>query len=320
MAKDNLFLGFARGKIGDVVFSRVGGKQVSRARNRSPKNPQTVAQMIQRVAISTVGKMYSLTQELTDHSFEGFDGSALNQQRFMQANVAALRDKMATVIEYPTWETLYETEVDASFSFPGEYLPRVNPYIISEGSLPALSLLGNATAGYEAVIRTLAPSVPAGGFTYNDICAAFGVNRGDQVTFIAFTTSNPNSYRIEGMIYARVILEPASGDMTTVFLAQNGAVNSPNVRNSGNITFEPETGGSGNVKLDFTLTDAANATAMGYAVIVSRQENGKWLRSASSLMPTSEGVSSIGIPSLAEAVQALMKTDPASGLYLNQAQ
>lgn len=320
MAKDNLFLGFARGKIGDVVFSRVGGKQVSRARNRSPKNPQTVAQMIQRVAISTVGKMYSLTQELTDHSFEGFDGSALNQQRFMQANVAALRDKMAAVIEYPTWETLYETEIDASFSFPGEYLPRVNPYIISEGSLQAIRLLGNMTSGYEAVIRSFATSIPAGGFTYQDICNAFGANRGDQVTFIAFTTSNPNSYRIEAMIYARVILEPANGDMTTVFLAQNGAVNSPNVRNSGNITFAPETGGSGNVNIDFFLTDAANATAMGYAVITSRQENGKWLRSTSSLMPSVDGLSSIGIPSLAEAVQALMKTDPASGLYLNQAQ
>lgn len=320
MAKDNLFLGFARGKIGDVVFSRVGGKQVSRARNRSPKNPQTVAQMIQRVAISTVGKMYSLTQELTDHSFEGFDGSALNQQRFMQANVAALRDKMAAVIEYPTWETLYETEVDASFSFPGEYLPRVNPYIISEGSLPALRLLGTLQAGYEPTIRTRASSIPSGGFTYQDICAALGVNRGDQITFIVFTTSNVNSYRIEGMVYARVILEPASEDMTTVFLAQNGAVNSPNVRNSGNITFEAETGGGGNVLLNFTLTDAANTNAMGYAVITSRQENGKWLRSTSSLMPTTDGVNSIGIPSLAEAVQALMKTDPASGLYLNQAQ
>lgn len=320
MAKDNLFLGFARGKIGDVVFSRVGGKQVSRARNRSPKNPQTVAQMIQRVAISTVGKMYSLTQELTDHSFEGFDGSALNQQRFMQANVAALRDKMATVIQYPTWETLYETEIDASFSFPGEYLPRVNPYIISEGSLPTLRLLGSMQDGYEPAIRTLASSIPAAGLTYQDICTALGVNRGDQITFIAFTTGNALSYRIESMIYARVILEPASGDMTAVFLAQNGTVNSPNVRNSGNITFEPETGGSGNVILNFALTDAANTTAMGYAVIVSRQENGKWLRSTSSLMPTTAGVSSIGIPSLAEAVQALMKTDPASGLYLNQAQ
>lgn len=320
MAKDNLFLGFARGKIGDVVFSRVGGKQVSRARNRSPKNPQTVAQMIQRVAISTVGKMYSLTQELTDHSFEGFDGSALNQQRFMQANVAALRDKMSAVIQYPTWETLYETEVDASFSFPGEYLPRVNSYIISEGSLPALRLVGTLQSGYEPEIRTYASSIPSGGFTYADICAALGVNRGDQVTFIAFTTSNALSYRIEAMIYARVILEPANGDMTTVFLAQNGAVNSPNVRNSGNITFAPEAGGSGNVNLGFTLTDAHSATAMGFAVITSRQENGKWLRSTSSLMPTYEGVSSIGIPSLAEAVQSLMKSDPASGLYLNQAQ
>lgn len=319
MAKDNLFLGFARGKIGDVVFSRVGGKQISRARNRSPKNPQSVSQMIQRVAISTVGKMYSLTQELTDHSFEGFDGSSLNQQRFMQANVAALRDKMQAIIAYPTWETLFETEVDASFSFPGEYLPRVNPYIISEGSLAPIILQGTAQAGYSPTIKLLATSIPEGGFTYAGMCEQLSLERGDQLTFIAFKTSSTSSYRIEKMDYARVILEPANGDMSTVFLDQEGGVNSPNVRNSGVVSLGVRAQSS-QVLFSFGVNEEDGMEVYGYAVIVSRNSNGKWLRSTQSVMLSSDGVTALGIPSLAEAVQALMKTDPASGLYLNQAQ
>jgi hypothetical protein len=52
MAKDNLFLGTARGSVGDIVFSRLDGQQVARVRNRAPRNPQSPAQMVQRIIMS----------------------------------------------------------------------------------------------------------------------------------------------------------------------------------------------------------------------------------------------------------------------------
>ena len=47
MSKGNLFLGFGRGKVGVVVFSRLNGEQVTRARNRSPRKPKYPLQLLQ---------------------------------------------------------------------------------------------------------------------------------------------------------------------------------------------------------------------------------------------------------------------------------
>ena len=51
MAKGNLFLGMGRGSVGDVTFYRADGQQLSRARNRKPRNPKTNAQLIQRASV-----------------------------------------------------------------------------------------------------------------------------------------------------------------------------------------------------------------------------------------------------------------------------
>lgn len=56
MAKGNLFLGYGRGKVGSLVFSRRKGEQITRARNTAPANPRTNAQMAQRM------KMYAPVQ------------------------------------------------------------------------------------------------------------------------------------------------------------------------------------------------------------------------------------------------------------------
>lgn len=45
-----MFQGYARGSVGDVVFARVKGQQVAKARNRMPSNPRSDAQMSQRSA------------------------------------------------------------------------------------------------------------------------------------------------------------------------------------------------------------------------------------------------------------------------------
>lgn len=72
MAKGNMFLGMARGKVGDVVFYRADGQQLSRVRNRNPRNPRTNAQLFQRAIMATVVQAYAAGKELFDHSFQGF--------------------------------------------------------------------------------------------------------------------------------------------------------------------------------------------------------------------------------------------------------
>lgn len=92
MAKGNLFLGFGSGKVGDVVFYRANGEQLSRARNRSPRNPNSTKQAVQRAVAASVSRLYSLMQPLCNHSFQGHAQGEENQRVFSKLNLPILRN------------------------------------------------------------------------------------------------------------------------------------------------------------------------------------------------------------------------------------
>lgn len=58
MAKGNMMLGYSRGSVGDVTFSRLKGQQIAKARNRTPNNPKTKTQMMQRSLFVSATKFY----------------------------------------------------------------------------------------------------------------------------------------------------------------------------------------------------------------------------------------------------------------------
>lgn len=95
MAKGNMLQGMARGKVGDVVFSRLNGEQIARVRNRNPKNPRTNAQLYQRAIMATVMAAYSAGKVIFDHSFQGYAVGEANQRRFMAENAKRLRTLLA---------------------------------------------------------------------------------------------------------------------------------------------------------------------------------------------------------------------------------
>lgn len=71
MAKGNWLLGGVSGKVGDLVLSKLNGKQVTRARNRSPKNPKTSGQAMQRMKFGALAAFYSaFEREILDHSWQ----------------------------------------------------------------------------------------------------------------------------------------------------------------------------------------------------------------------------------------------------------
>lgn len=86
-----MLLGFARGKVGDIVFYRQNGEQVSRGRNRHPHNPNTLRQQVQRAVSASIQRLYSAGQQVFNHSFEGKKVGAENQQEFGRRNMAILR-------------------------------------------------------------------------------------------------------------------------------------------------------------------------------------------------------------------------------------
>lgn len=99
MAKGNLFQGMARGKVGDVVFYRMNGVQMSRVRNRTPKNPRSVEQLYQRAIIASVMKMYSAGKQIFDHAFQGYTVGEGCMRRFNSVNARILRSQITNDID-----------------------------------------------------------------------------------------------------------------------------------------------------------------------------------------------------------------------------
>lgn len=332
MAKGNIFLGFGRGKVGDIVLSRQNGEQVTRARNRSPKNPRTPLQLLQRVVMATASGAYSLMQEITDHSFQGEQVGTQNQSRFIRRNVALLRATLAEEINAGDEQTI-TSSAKANFSVKGSSLPEMNPYQVSEGTLlPSQTIFADSLFG----LRVPGIASTAVAPTYQQVVDGLGLQRGDQLTFLVLSTNDTEDGGEEvqstfnGFAFARVILDPANGDMSSSFLTTN-AVNSPNERNEGNITLTwAQVDGIGTV-LQFSIPgiNTASGTASTVAaasVIVSRQAGGVWQRSTQYLVIRPSALSTPGhlefdaeTHYLGDAVLSYMQ-EVSSSLYLNQAE
>ena len=130
MAKGNMFLGMARGKVGDVVFYRADGQQLSRVRNRNPRNPRSDAQLFQRAIMATTVQAYTAGKAIFDHSFQGYSVGAQNQREFLKRNAKMLRELIATDINTPIATNQQKARVVA----PGVSMPVPNAYVISRGT------------------------------------------------------------------------------------------------------------------------------------------------------------------------------------------
>lgn len=334
MAKNNLFLGTARGSVGDVTFSRLNGVQIARVRNRSPRNPQSPAQMVQRIIMSSVGKAYSFMSSICNHSFEGFESGQLSQRKFMEINVGLLRDKCADVLAYPVEENV-RSSAAYNFSFKNDYAPVLNRYMISAGSLPSTTLWKEIDAqqvevGVRPLLLLSSVNETPAATSYAEVVAALGLQRGDQLTFIQVTHDNTlqghDTDILTGFRFARVILEPASGDMTVPFITGN-AINDPNERNEGSFSTlqisavtESRPAGITFVLQDVSASGRNDRYVAGSSVIVSRQIGGRWLRSTQFIeLYRTSGSWMLNHSTLGLAYETY-RIASASDLYLNQAE
>lgn len=265
MSKGNMLLGYARGKVGDLVFSRSNGKQITRARASQVRNPQTESQMIQRIILNTVAQAYSKFINITDHSFEGVNGAQKSMSYFMRRNIDNLRTRLQNDIAEG-----YDLGSIYAFTPIGSNEYSANEYIMSKGTLPEI-VAGFATGN----VAKFALSAN----TYQAVLSDYGLQRGDQLTLIVTQgTSGANT----SFYYARVILDPTNADGTAASLDSpliaDGAINLPNPRNEGTfntLAFDATVG----VKYNFS-----NQVVSGACVIVSRKNtDGSWLRSNATL-------------------------------------
>lgn len=333
MAKDNLFLGYARGKVGSVVFYRAKGEQITRSLNAAPSNPQTALQLLQRVCFKSSSVAYSLFQAITDHSFEGIVAGTPSQSRFAQRNIALMRAQLADVINSGDEEEIL-TSAESNFATKEDTLPPFRPYVMSEGHAPDVSPVIVSTTVGEASLAL--PGDWSGTPTYDDVINTLGLQRGDQLTFLFLSVDDTtDSHAFNGFHFARVILEPANGVFTTPFISGEG-INSPNARNQGLLSPSVQAVGDDQYLCfsAFTsdrtiISDTAGLanTMAAVGVIVSRQVGSTWQRSNCKLLLRSDVTTVQGhlqwdhsTGYLADAIASFKTAGAVSTAYLNQAQ
>lgn len=166
----------ARGSIGDVTFYRADGQQLSRVRNRRPRNPKTPAQLYQRAIMATVVKAYQAGKAIFDHSFQGYSVGAGCQRQFLKLNAKLLRQLVATDInaQVPTSQQV------ARVVAPGVNTSVANPFIISRGSYQ------QGLWSYDALSYGFQLPQPNDNETVAQYAQRVGLIAGDIYTFVVF--------------------------------------------------------------------------------------------------------------------------------------
>jgi hypothetical protein len=266
---------------------------------------KTTLQVLQRVFVKAVGMAYGKFKELCGHAFEGVSTGYGCMNRFKQLNLRNLRERAATLQN--SGQSLYQY-----YQFMPLQSDKWVPYaaIISQGHLPEVSVAIDAAGGHKAYVN-------APGRTYADFVNSWGLQRGDQVTFVT-VQKREGKYEVN---YARIVLNPRNADgsgapMTTEIVNSEGEFPCSNWKNRLNFSlFEFDTD-----HYNFVLGRGGDVVAAG--IIVSRKDrSGDWFRSNCQLVLNEAGFGS-DLCSLAEAVEksyAAYDIDMESELYLNNA-
>lgn len=297
MAKVGFWLNGAKGKLAGTTIYKSGANTVQRE-IVAPKNPRTQAQILQRIISKTVMMQYSAMKAICNHSFEGKSIGQECMSRFVSLNNRKLRDRIASL---QADGVSFSEMVNFCYLKSSDFAPAA--VVVSEGTLPEVpaGILADASAA------TMGDGSLEN--TYKSIIDAYGLQRGDQLTFL--TVNNVivgGNYKMQ-FKYARVILDPRESDgsgaaLTTPFCA-DGVVNKGNFRNEGAISVAFNNG-----KFEITLGTGSVAAA---AIIVSRKGNNYWYRSNAQLVLNEDALAPYDA-SLQDCIDAA--TEGATSVYV----
>lgn len=294
MAKGNLFLSQARGKVGSVVFYRKDGEQVSRVYTSQVKNPKSSAQNLQRAIFYSVSRMAAGAKYLVEQGQEGIAKGAKSRQAFVKKALNDLRTRVLA-------------------GDPSVLNVKGNPYMqpipvsLTNGSLPTVDYrFDGAREDMKSMFR-FGMSVGVDDiskYTLRQFFAeypALGLNK--QITFV-FLVGEKNlidddttpdiaelNYRTK-LVYDEYVFsaDPAVLDLPVFVYADgktqfNPEVLAPSWGGNCNVEFqtpsaEPTGEGTSDLGFEAYPHDYANHILAG-AIIVSDYTNNKWSRSYS---------------------------------------
>lgn len=168
MSKGNVYLGYGRGAIGDLVLTRLKGQQVGRARNRQPANPRTALQMRQRAGFVSPLKFYTRgVQNLFQFAFTDKRLKESDYNAFMRFNVGS---------GFPLTPD----------EFKNQGFPALGEWVMSRGTL-SVPIVAD-TRGHSNCIGVMM-ELPTGANTIGALSQVFmnkwGFEVGDIVTFVS---------------------------------------------------------------------------------------------------------------------------------------
>lgn len=174
-----------RGKAGSYVFSKLGSQTIARERVEQVKNPQTSAQMIQRVVFATVTQAADKMLPIIGISQQGVTDETESRRRWISQNVKLLREAALRMNKGGATEAAFAPKGN------GQLIP--NSYQVSKGSLSLAAALvpktnagGGASFGDNAYAPVGARAELVVGQTYTALelwQMLLGISPGDQLTF-----------------------------------------------------------------------------------------------------------------------------------------
>lgn len=291
MAKGNMLLGMARKKIGDVVFYRANGEQISRARNRAPKNPRSEKQSVQRMVLATASKTLAALAGLYDHSFEGVQVGIKSRQHAQRLLMEGYRGYAAAFFN----GTGGISETRYVFAIKGAPIAAIYQGMpLSRGrlSMNTYSILDDnqdptATSGRISLASALSASITTQA-EYAAELAKLGLEPGDQLTVVGYFQNFDNivasyespygiadnfadMYRYARITFASELPEGFSGT-----LIDDGAFNSALIISAEGVMppVSEITGASPAIDLDFNDVAPLGFTLCGLAVVRSQLSAG----------------------------------------------
>ena len=269
MAKGNLFLGHAKGKVGSIVFARALGQQITRTKPSSVRNPKSVGQNTQRAILATIAKSAAAMTSLVDHSFAGVAYGAESVRHFRKINMSLLRNS------YLSSRNAWMNITAKGGGFVPNYLK------ISEGNLPAFSVGVSAADGtvtfFENHDITMGEDATVGDF----LDSYPYIQGGDQLTVVKIVKTAGSLQKGDGnfiMKLDRIVFAPNAFNDKSESFATSGQINTSlldmtKTTNAECLVITTGTAGGG---IGFSHDGEVYASAC----ILSRKVNDKWQRSA----------------------------------------
>lgn len=268
MAKGNLLLGKAKGKLGSVVFAQANGEQITRSKPESVKNPKSTGQNTQRAILATIAKDAVLLSPIVDHSFANIKYGADSVRYFRKINLGILRNRVISLVG-----TNYNLTAKGGIAVPN-YLK------VSEGSLPAFtSSVDSVNMAFYQSKNVLSDNDD---ITVHEFKLAYPyIQGGDQLTLVKIVKTAGSLVKGDASFalkYDRIVFAPNAFDDINAKVFEGGDLNPALLdltKTTNSSMLSNLDGGAGHGLAFQTNSDDTYAAAL----ILSRKVNGKWQRS-----------------------------------------